>query len=60
MEVRDAEMFPVEVLLEKDVAVDRTIFVDTNPQRTGRRIPKTLDAARAKLQIGKWIWMQCD
>lgn len=42
-----------EVLPEADITVARSIFVDTNPQRTGRKIPKALDAAKTKIQIGE-------
>ena len=42
-----------EVLPEADITVARPIFVDSNPQRTSKKVPRTLDATRAKLQIGK-------
>jgi len=42
-----------EELPESDVVVARRIFVDTNPQKMSRKVPRTLEAAKAKLQIGE-------
>ncbi len=31
----------------------RQIYVDSNPQRTSRKVPRMLEAAKAKIQIGE-------
>ena len=43
-------------LPEGEVAVTRGIFVDTHPDRPGRKIPRTLEVSKAAIQIGTFIF----
>lgn len=43
------------VLSESDVTVSRCIFVDTNPDRPGRKISRELEVSKAQIQIGKLV-----
>ena len=44
-----------EVLPEADVSVERCVFIDSHPDRPGRKIPRVLEAGRLALQIGKVV-----
>ena len=44
-----------EVLPEADISVERCVFIDSHPDRPGRKVPKVLEASRLALQIGKGL-----
>ena len=47
-------MAPSDVVTETELtAVDHCVFVDAHPDRPGRKIPRSLEAAKVSVQLGE-------